>query len=180
MSEFELMQKNIANIAKTNHANVDMSDYPDEIETPMIGIKPPIFDDENDVNNDTSQMPNYYEEEYPQIEHNDEVLFDGGPMISEIESWKKQYDAVYIVDDIPGDMIYIYRTLNRFEYKSIMAQQNTDPLMREEMICETCVLFPQDFSFAAMSNMDAGVPSILAEHIMETSGFTRASQPRRL
>ena len=61
-----------------------------------------------------------------------------------------------------------------------MATPNTDPLMREEMICETCVLFPYAFSYEQMSTMDAGVISTLSEHIMTTSGFSRASMPKRL
>ena len=61
-----------------------------------------------------------------------------------------------------------------------MATPNTDPLMREEMICEQCVLFPYEYSYGVMSNNKAGVPTILAAHVMETSGFTKASIPRRL
>ena len=110
----------------------------------------------------------------------DEQLFPGGPMYSELESWKKQYPGVWIVDDLPDQKIYIYRTLSRYEYKGIMATPNTDPLMREEMICEQCVLFPYEYSYGMMSNNAGGVPTVLAQHIMETSGFTKASMPKRL
>lgn len=112
----------------------------------------------------------------------DQQLFPGGPMISEVESWKKQHGDIWVVDDLPDNKIpvYIYRNITRYEYKAIMATPNTDPLMREEMICEQCVLFPYEYGYGVMSNNNAGVPTILAQHIMETSGFTKASMPRRL
>lgn len=155
-------------------------------------IQPPVNSD--NVVNEESQQFRFEEENYenedgfiePQrpgaINEFDQQLFPGGPMISEIESWKKQYGDIWVVDDLPDTEIpaYIYRDLNRYEYKSIMATPNTDPLMREEMICEQCVLYPYEYSYGIMSNHKAGIPTILAGHIMETSGFTKASMPKRL
>lgn len=123
-------------------------------------------------------------EDYPSIGHMDARIGDSGPSLSEIESWKEQYEMeglnIWIVDDLPGDTIFVYRDINRYEYKSIHAAPNTDPLMREELICQQCILWPMDFSFELMSSTRAGVISVLAQHILETSGFTRASMPRRL
>ena len=118
------------------------------------------------------------------FDHQDEILFPNGPAKSELESWKKQYESqgldIWIVDDLPTNQVFIYRDMNRYEYKAIMATPNTDALMREELICEQCVLFPYDFSYAEMANNKAGVVSILSQHVMGTSGFTKASMPRRL
>ena len=54
------------------------------------------------------------------------------------------------------------------------------PLMREEMICEQCVLFPREYGYGTMSNDGAGIPTTLSELILSSSGFVKASIPRRL
>ena len=68
---------------------------------------------------------------------------------------------------------FIFRTLNRFEYKQIVAIENIDALYREEIICTTCVLWPRNYDFKAMAGEDGGYPSTLAQIIMENSGFTK-------
>lgn len=108
----------------------------------------------------------------------DGPIFPGGPARSLIDSWKKQYGEVYITE--VGQDVYIWRPLNRFEYKTIVSLKNTDPLQREELICEQCVLYPGDYDVAAMANGKAGVPALLAENIMGASGFTRSSTPQLL
>jgi len=118
------------------------------------------------------------------LDHEDEILFSGGPAKSELESWKKQFESqgleIWIVDDLPTGQIFIYRDINRYEYKAIMATPNTDALMREELICEQCVLFPWEYSYAEMANGKAGIVSVVSQHILGTSGFVKASMPRRL
>ena len=143
------------------------------------------YEMQGEVPNFTSQqqpeMNNYYEEgQAPAIDNEDERLWAGGPLKSEVESWKKQYTDIYLADDIDPSIIFVYRPINRYEYKAIIASMNTDPLMREEMICEQCVLFPYDYSYAMMSNGNAGNVSTLSEQILAMSGFTKSSIPRRL
>ena len=75
---------------------------------------------------------------------------------------------------------FIIRPLERFEYKEIIGTPNTDPLMREEMMCEYCVLYPQQYDFTMMSGQKAGYPAILSEVIMEHSGFTKDVEVQRL
>ena len=108
----------------------------------------------------------------------DAPIYPGGPLRSLVDSWKKQYGEVYITEI--GEDAYVWRPLNRFEYKTIVALRNTDPLQREELICEQCVLFPVDYDISSMANGKAGVPALLAENIMEASGFTRSSAPQML
>jgi len=108
----------------------------------------------------------------------DGAIFPGGPLRSQIDSWKKQHNEVYMTEI--GEEVYIWRPLNRFEYKTIVALKNTDPLQREELICEQCVLYPLEYDISAMANGKAGVPALLAESIMEASGFTRSSPPQIL
>ncbi len=113
-------------------------------------------------------------EERPEVNkqgYYDSEIFDGGPLQSEIIGWKKQFTKVYSTNI--EDDIFIWRPLNRFEYKQIMSTPNTNELMREEMICEICVLFPYGYCYEDMVNQAGGVPSMLAEQIMQKSGFTR-------
>lgn len=122
----------------------------------------------------------YQDGHYEGVDEEDERLWPGGPRKSEVESWKKQYTDIYIADDIDPAEVFVYRTINRYEYKAIVATPNTDPLMREEMICEQCVLFPYEYSYSSMSNGNAGNVSTLAEQILTMSGFVKNSIPRRL
>ena len=101
----------------------------------------------------------------------DKPMFEGGPLESEVLAWKKQFGRIYQLKH--EGRVYIWRPMNRFEYKEIMSIPNTNELMREEMICEVCVLFPYDYSYATMVNDLGGLPSLLAENIMQKSGFTR-------
>lgn len=113
----------------------------------------------------------------------DEPLFPGGPMVSEVNSWKKQFEvdghAIMMSDDIGGET-FIWRTLSRTEYREIMNLPNTDPLQREEIICEICVLFPYNYKFDTMASRKAGIPAVLAEQILHESGFKKPSPPIRL
>lgn len=97
---------------------------------------------------------------------------------SDLTSWKKQYEEIHLVT-VKGKQ-FVIRPLERFEYKEIIGAPNTDPLMREEMMCEYCVLFPQQYDFTMMSGQKAGYPAILSEVIMDHSGFTKDVQVQRL
>lgn len=120
----------------------------------------------------------------PYEEQEDELAFpefgEKSPRMSQIQSWKKQFGEIFCTPDPTGDGVYVWRCLNRYEYKQILSIPNTDPLQREEMICEQCVLWPENFTYETMAKGKAGIPAMLAEQIMEYSGFTRASQPIKL
>lgn len=112
----------------------------------------------------------------------EELIFEGGPTRTELASWKKQFetDGHSVNLSEIGEDIFLWRTLNRVEYREIMAIPNTDPLQREEIICEVCVLFPYDYNFKTMAEQKAGTPAILAEQIMKESGFSKIAPPIRL
>ena len=112
------------------------------------------------------------EEEY-QIQHEGEELFPDGPTLPEIELWKKQYGKEKVMHVQILEKNFVFRTLNRYEYKQIVAIENIDQLRREEIICTTCVLFPYVYDFKVMAKEDGGYPSTLAQIIMENSGFTK-------
>lgn len=130
-------------------------------------------DDDEEVSYPQETTPDWAEQaEGPAVRpmgRDEEIM--PGLYQSDIDSWKKQFPGVYHADIKGRD--FIYRQLSRFEYKEIIAQPNTDPLMREEMICEYCVLYPIDYDFTKMGDDAAGYPALLSETIMDTSGFTR-------
>lgn len=117
---------------------------------------------------------NTIEEDFQKNPINDEdfQIYENGPYFSQIEIWKKQYGQGHVLHTQIIDKHFIFRTLNRFEYKQIVAMQNVDALMREEIICSTCVLHPRNYDFKSMAANEAGYPSTLSKIIMENSGFT--------
>ena len=131
------------------------------------------------LNHDT--QGHYTQPPYPEMPpgDTDELLFPGGPSMTEFMSWQKQYPDMYVVDDLPDGNIYIYRTITRYEYKVLQALPNTDPLQREELIIDKCLLFPY-ISYEDMAGTMAGVISVLAQHILTSSGFVKNSIPRKL
>ena len=107
------------------------------------------------------------------LDPDDTPIFEDGPGISQIDIWKKQYTKEKIFHTQILDRHFVFRTLNRYEYKQIVAIENIDALYREEIICTTCTLWPRHYDFKAMAGEDSGYPSTLAQIIMENSGFTK-------
>ena len=106
------------------------------------------------------------------ISNKPEAIFEGGPTVAQIDEWKKQFDNEKIFHTKVLNRHFVFRTLNRYEYKQIVAIQDVDALYREETICRTCVLWPYNYNFKTMAVEDSGYPSTLAAIIMENSGFT--------
>ena len=107
------------------------------------------------------------------IDPNDIPIFENGPGVSQVEIWKKQFTKEKIFHTQILEKHFVFRTLNRYEYKQIVAINNIDALHREEIICKTCVLWPYNYDFKRMAGEDSGYPSTLAQIIMENSGFTK-------
>lgn len=108
----------------------------------------------------------------PKIEDYDDLLFPGGPTKNQLEIWRKQYENydIYVIE-VLGEY-FIFRTLDRIEYKQLTAMNNIDALAREEVICERVTLWPVGYDYKAMARGKAGIPSTYAQAIMERSGFT--------
>lgn len=106
-------------------------------------------------------------------------LFPGGPTYEQIEHWKAQYGDVYMTE-YDDNEVYIWRTLTRAEYKQVMAMTNLAPAAREERICQIAVLYPASFNELEQARGKAGVPTVLAEQIMEKSGFLPTEEARKL
>ena len=135
--------------------------------TPEISRQ--AYDYNNPVN--IQHEPEAEDEYY--VDPDDTPIFENGPGISQIDIWKKQFSKEKIFHTQILDKHFVFRTLNRFEYKQIVALENIDALYREEIICHTCVLWPFNYDFKKMAAEDSGYPSTLAQIIMENSGFTK-------
>lgn len=146
-------------------SEMDMgTDYPDTV----IQRAPNQGNDDYIIQN----QPGYIQEENI-IDTNDTPLFEGGPGVSQLDIWKKRFGVEKIFHTQILERHFVFRTLNRFEYKQIVGIENVDALYREEVICRTCVLWPYNYDFKQMALEDSGYPSTLAQIIMENSGFTK-------
>lgn len=132
--------------------------------------------EEGYIRGQSANISSFPDEEDLKSEHEilpyDEPLFVGGPTKTQLDSWKKQWQGYDVMLTEIQNQYFIFRTLNRFEYKQIVALPNIDALQREEIICETVTLFPQNYKWDLMAKDKAGIPSTFSQIIMEKSGFT--------
>jgi len=77
---------------------------------------------------------------------------------------KKQYKNIYIHQI--EDQIFIYRPLGRAEFKQLVRDDNFSDLEKEEIVCQACVLWPEDYDY---ENCEAGIPTTLAAAIIKNS-----------
>lgn len=64
------------------------------------------------------------------------------------------------------DEDFIYRIIGRHEYKKILYNNNLSDLEIEDLVCQSCLLYPENYDFDSCS---AGVPSLLCKEILENS-----------
>ncbi|MBY2476146.1 hypothetical protein KWV16_04580 [Clostridioides difficile] len=119
-----------------------------------------------DVFNDDSKS-----EELKNLGFEDIPLFEDGPGTIQVQAWKKKWSGydIYMIDILKKR--FIFRTINRFEYKQLLSLQNIDTLQREEIICKTVTLWPEEYDWK--DTTEAGLPTSYSEVIMEKSGFTK-------
>ena len=161
----------LAKEAKAMLQEQSAEDFNDEKETDVIYKMPSGFIP--DLKIEKSPSASYYEQSWPKLDSYDKPIFPGGPLKSEVDSLKKLNAGYRLhVVEIDGDF-FVFRTLNRFEYKQIVAMENTNPLQREEIICETVTLWPEEYNWKQMATDRAGLPSTYATVIMEKSGFIK-------
>lgn len=101
-----------------------------------------------------------------------------GPTRREVEGWKARHEHVYFTP-FDGET-FVWRTLQRPEYREIISDTSMTALDREELFTEKCVLFPYDFSMEKIKKSRAGIASLLSEMIMDKSGFVAQSAPIKL
>jgi hypothetical protein len=110
----------------------------------------------------------------------EEEIWPGGPTAKMIKDWKSEYGEVYVTS-ISFDKHFVWRVLNRMEYKSIVREMENmmqtgelssaeANMWNEEAICQTCTLYPE-FDPQKLTGSMAGVPSLIAQEVLEASGF---------
>ena len=65
--------------------------------------------------------------------------------------------------------IYIYKALNRKEYKTIISNPSLHQIEKEDEVCKICMLWPKNLDF---DKCEAGLPSFLYEEILKNSCLT--------
>lgn len=79
---------------------------------------------------------------------------------------KKNYRTVF--STVIGGELFVWRLLSGIEYEIISKTSNGDQYIKEELVCQQAVIYPKvDFS-----SYKAGIPTNLAPHILEESGFS--------
>ena len=170
-------EANNSNNIETEDLYADLRDEADETYSENV----------NSDNNTNYKLKNIPDEQYEyekldnsnnesDYEYNANISenFPGGPTMQQINAWKKQYGNKYTIFVIKiEDMYFVARNINRYEYKQLVALENVDALQREEIICETAILFPYNVAWNTIATDKAGLPSTLSEIIMTKSGFTK-------
>lgn len=115
------------------------------------------------------------DEEIMEYEGTDNI-FDGGPTYDQVEEWKSRFDGEIYMSEFSG-VVYIWRPIRRKEYRDMQRTEHGSAqdfeYYLEEAICNTCVLWPEDYSSHKMTFGKAGIPTMLSQLIMERSGFLR-------
>lgn len=125
---------------------------------------------EEPINEEVLEKEDYLEEVFEK---------DNMPNQNTINEWKKQFkDRIYSIKLTDKD-VFIWRPLTRKEFKELN-QLEADALTKEESLCEICILWPENYGADEIENGIAGAPTILAEHIMQTSGFNDSFVPIEL
>ena len=106
-----------------------------------------------------------------------ELLESIGLSISVIEQWKGQFGTVEMTKI--GGEYYIYRSMNRKEYRD-MIEQNLVRNQNEEYVMRRCVLHPKIDELILGSAGPAGLPSSISTLVMEISQFAPDEAPIRL
>jgi hypothetical protein len=110
----------------------------------------------------------------------DQEIWEDGPTAGMVKQWKDQFGDVYVTS-ITFDKHIAWRVLTRIEYKNIvkkmeqMIQAGTlssaeANMWNEEAIADLCILYPQ-LDKSEMNGIMAGVPSLIAQEVLEASGF---------
>ena len=106
------------------------------------------------------------------VEILDEEALDEEQFVKrQFEQWKDKYGEVYVTD-IEG-MAFVWRTLTRNEFKKAQTYFDDD-FDRTEFVCRMCVLDPIVDDYA--NQIYAGIPEVIAQNILDKSGFSSDSR----
>ena len=65
-----------------------------------------------------------------------------------------------------GDQVFFYRSIGRKEYRMIIEDSDLNDLQKENVMCDVCVLWPENYDW---NDCDAGIPGKLVEAIRKNS-----------
>lgn len=110
----------------------------------------------------------------------EEEIWQGGPTVKMIKEWKDKHGEVYVTS-LSFDKHIVWRVLNRLEYKQIVKKMEEliqsgqlssaeANMWNEETITELCCLYPK-YDRKAIGSEMAGMPSLIAQEVLEASGF---------
>lgn len=114
-----------------------------------------------------------------QFEDGEELFFPDGPTVNKVEEWKSLYNGEVYLTEFEEE-VFLWRPIKRKEYKDVMKNKEADSYYKEERICERVVLFPENYSFLQMTAGKAGIPTLIAELVLEKSGFTARTGAQRI
>lgn len=92
-----------------------------------------------------------------------------------LSDFAEQYDVIHHVKI--DDENFVFRILGRHEYKKIINTPGLTQMDMEDMICDTCLLYPNDYDF---DESPAGLPSELTEMILQNSFLDGVESTLRL
>lgn len=110
----------------------------------------------------------------------DEELWPGGPTVAETMAYKEEHGDVFVTT-VTLEKHVMWKTLTRREYRAVVrrieqlsADGEASPselnMIQEELICELCLLHPKMSSDDFDGDL-AGLPSLVSQQILESSGF---------
>jgi len=65
-----------------------------------------------------------------------------------------------------GEQVFFYRSIGRKEWRTILEEPDLNDFQRENIICDVCVLWPQNYDW---NDCDAGIPEHLVDVIRKNS-----------
>lgn len=129
-----------------------------EAETTLVDMDPSIEDVEKSQND--------FQELLDALEG-----VEDAPSLGDLETWKSVNGKFYASSILADDNIYIWKTLKRNEYKSLLGSGATrDELTYQDAVVRKCLLYPKP-SQSWMITQDAGTIPSLFKQIMYKSGF---------
>ena len=86
-----------------------------------------------------------------------------------------KYKQVYIYKT--DEEAFIFKSLGRKDFKSIFTNESLTTVDREEVVCETCTLWPENYNFELC---DAGLPTQYCNYILKCSHYTDEEEVRNI
>ena len=99
------------------------------------------------------------------------AAYEDAPDEPLLEAWKSTYGKFFVSSVLGEEDIFVWRTLNRTEYKQLLNTGVTkNQSSYEEAIVRKCMLWPK-IGQDDIASSDAGVVPTIAKQILFKSGF---------